>query len=172
MLCSETQALGARQRSTDFLVIVMRPWQLGRMRSQHSGSQNFIFDHSINTDTPMRGEITDDVWCACVISHVRFNTLYLYRHTGAMCHDRSSAHQFGLPPAAARARRRPPPLPPPAVARARRAPQRQHGRLQVGRSWRSLSDLELSKEPLKIADQKLDKAYGASCFTQLSLLAE
>ena len=49
-------------------------------------------------------------------------------------------------PAAARARQGLPPLPPPAVARARRGAPRPHGRLQVGRSWRSLSDLELSKE--------------------------
>ena len=59
-------------------------------------------------------------------------------------------------PAAARARRGLPLLPPPTAALARRAAPRPHGRLQVGRSWRSLSDLELSKEP--------DIAYGAlSC---------
>ena len=54
-------------------------------------------------------------------------------------------------PATARARRGLPPLPPPAVARARRGAPRPHGRLQVGRSWRSLSDLELSKERSQIA---------------------
>ena len=51
-------------------------------------------------------------------------------------------------PAAARARRGLPPLPPPAAALARRAAAlrtapRPHGRLQIGRSWPSLSDLEL-----------------------------
>ena len=54
-------------------------------------------------------------------------------------------------PAAARARQGLPPLPPPAVARARRDAPRPHGRLPVGRSWRSLSDLELSKERSQIA---------------------
>ena len=49
-------------------------------------------------------------------------------------------------PAAARARQGLPPLPPPAVVRARRGAPRPHGRLQVGRSWRSLSDLELSDQ--------------------------
>jgi len=49
-------------------------------------------------------------------------------------------------PAASGARREPPPLSPPAVARAPRAAPRQHGCLQVGRSWHFLSDLEPSKE--------------------------
>ena len=57
-------------------------------------------------------------------------------------------------PAAARARRGLPPLPPPAAALARRAAPRPHGRLQVGRSWRFLSDLERSKEPSQLAPSK------------------
>ena len=57
-------------------------------------------------------------------------------------------------PAAARARRGLPPLRLPAAALARCAAPRPHGRLQIGRSWRSLSDLELSKRALRVSPSK------------------
>ena len=57
-------------------------------------------------------------------------------------------------PAAAGARQGSPLLSPPAVARAPRAAPRQHGRLQVGRSWHFLSDLEPSKEASSLSYQK------------------
>ena len=56
-------------------------------------------------------------------------------------------------PAAAGARQGSPLLSPPAVARAPRAAPRQHGRLQVGRSWHFLSDLEPSKEASSLTYQ-------------------
>ena len=68
-------------------------------------------------------------------------------------------------PAAARACRGLPPLRPPAAALARRAAPRPHGRLQIGRSWRSLSDLgALKKRPhqtLKCKTTYLFLALGA-----------
>jgi hypothetical protein len=56
--------------------------------------------------------------------------------------------------AAAGARQSSPLLSPSAVARAHRAAPRQHGRLQVGRSWHFLSDLEPSKEASTVLSKK------------------
>ena len=84
----------------------------------------------------------------------------------------AEASSIDVRPAAAGARQGLPPLSPPAVARAPRAAPRQHGRLQVGRSWHFLSDLEPSKEASSLSYQKRPLCVRGSDLNSAFLKAE